>query len=175
MKKKIVVVGNGMVGYKFCEKLIAKDASKAFEITVFGEEIRPAYDRVHLSEYFAGKTIEDLTMASEDWYSENGINLILSDPVMDIDREAKTVRSHHGIVQAYDYLIMATGSAAFVPPIPGVEKEGVFVYRTIEDLDLMQNHAKKATKGAVVVYWFRSCQSIVRLRFERSSRSRICQ
>ena len=148
--KKIVVVGNGMVGYKFCEKLVAKDVSNQFEITVFGEEIRPAYDRVHLSEYFAGKTVEDLTMASEDWYSENGINLILSDPVMDIDREAKTVRSHHGIVQAYDYLIMATGSAAFVPPIPGVEKEGVFVYRTIEDLDLMQNHARKATKGAVI-------------------------
>jgi nitrite reductase (NADH) large subunit len=150
MKKKIVVVGNGMVGYKFCEKLIAKDVSKQFEITVFGEEVRPAYDRVHLSEYFAGKTVEDLTMASENWYSENGINLILSDPVMDIDREAKTVRSHHGIVQAYDYLIMATGSAAFVPPIPGVEKEGVFVYRTIEDLDLMQSHAQKATKGAVI-------------------------
>lgn len=150
MKKKIVVVGNGMVGYKFCEKLITKDVFNQFEITVFGEEIRPAYDRVHLSEYFAGKTAEDLTMASEDWYSENGINLILSDPVMDIKREAKTVRSHHGIVQAYDYLIMATGSAAFVPPISGVEKEGVFVYRTIEDLDLMQNHAKKATKGAVI-------------------------
>ena len=150
MKKKIVVVGNGMVGYKFCDKLVNKDVAKQFEITVFGEEIRPAYDRVHLSEYFAGKTVEDLTMASETWYLENDINLILSDPVMDIDREAKTVRSHHGIVQAYDYLIMATGSAAFVPPIPGVEKEGVFVYRTIEDLDLMQNHAKKATKGAVI-------------------------
>lgn len=150
MKKKIVVVGNGMVGYKFCDKLVAKDVSKQFEITVFGEEIRPAYDRVHLSEYFAGKTVEDLTMEPASWYAENGINLILSDPVMDIDREAKTVRSHHGIVQAYDYLIMATGSAAFVPPISGVEKEGVFVYRTIEDLDLMLNHAKKSTKGAVI-------------------------
>jgi nitrite reductase (NADH) large subunit len=150
MKQKIIVVGNGMVGYKFCEKLIAKDTAKKFEIIVFGEEIRPAYDRVHLSEYFAGKTVEDLTMAPASWYAENGINLILSDPIVDIDRDAKTVRSHHGLLESYDYLVMATGSGAFVPPIPGVEKDGVFVYRTIEDLDLMQNHAKKATKGAVI-------------------------
>jgi nitrite reductase (NADH) large subunit len=148
--KKVVVVGNGMVGYKFCEKLVNKDVSKQFEIIVFGEEIRPAYDRVHLSEYFAGKTAEDLTMAPAEWYAENGIRLILSDPIVDIDREAKTVRSHHGIVENYDYLVMATGSGAFVPPIPGVEKDGVFVYRTIEDLDMMQSHAHKATKGAVI-------------------------
>jgi nitrite reductase (NADH) large subunit len=150
MKQKIVVVGNGMVGYKFCEKLVNKDVSKQFEIIVFGEEIRPAYDRVHLSEYFAGKTAEDLTMAPAEWYAENGIRLILSDPIVDIDREGKTVRSHHGIVENYDYLVMATGSGAFVPPIPGVEKDGVFVYRTIEDLDMMQAHARKATKGAVI-------------------------
>lgn len=150
MKKKIVVVGNGMVGYKFCEKLITKDVSKQFEVVVFGEEIRPAYDRVHLSEYFAGKTVEDLTMAPASWYLDNGIKLLLSDPVVDIDRDAKTVRSHHGIVEAYDYLVLATGSAAFVPPIPGVEKDGVFVYRTIEDLDLMQAHAKKSKRGAVI-------------------------
>ena len=87
MKKKIIVVGNGMVGYKFCEKLVNKDVSKQFEIIVFGEEIRPAYDRVHLSEYFAGKTAEDLTMAPITWYAENGIRLILSDPIVDIDRD----------------------------------------------------------------------------------------
>ncbi len=143
-------MGNGMVGYKFCEKLVNKDVSKQCEIIVFGEEIRPAYDRVHLSEYFAGKTAEDLTMAPEEWYAENGIRLILSDPIVDIDREAKTVRSHHGIVENYAYLVMATGSGAFVPPIPGVEKDGVFVYRTIEDLDMMQAHARKANKGAVI-------------------------
>ena len=150
MKQKIIVVGNGMVGYKFCEKLVNKDVSKQFEIIVFGEEIRPAYDRVHLSEYFAGKTAEDLTMAPITWYAENGIRLILSDPIVDIDREAKTVRSHHGLVEHYDNLVMATGSGAFVPPIPGVEKDGVFVYRTIEDLDMMQSHARKATQGAVI-------------------------
>jgi nitrite reductase (NADH) large subunit len=148
--KKIIVVGNGMVGYKFCEKLITKDINKNFEITVFGEEPRPAYDRVHLSEYFGQKTIEELTLAPLTWYTDNNIKLYLGDPVVDINREAKTVRSHHGELLEYDYLILATGSAPFVPPIPGAEKDGVFVYRTIEDLDLMKSHAQKAKIGAVI-------------------------
>lgn len=147
---KIVVVGNGMVGYKFCEKLIARDAAKQFDIIVFGEETRPAYDRVHLSEYFSGKSADDLTMAPSNWYAENNIVLHLGDPINHIDRINKTVHSHHGITASYDYLILATGSSAFVPPIPGVEKEGVFIYRTIEDLELMTSWAKKATKGAVI-------------------------
>ncbi|QHV93573.1 nitrite reductase large subunit NirB [Spirosoma endbachense] len=148
---RIVVIGNGMVGYKFCEKLIAKQKNgQQFTLTVFGEEPRVAYDRVHLSAYFAGKTAEDLTLAPENWYAENGIQLYLSDPAVDIDRERKEVRSHHGLVVPYDYLILATGSGAFVPPVAGVEKDGVFVYRTIEDLDLIQSYARKARKGAVL-------------------------
>lgn len=145
---KIVIIGNGMVGYKFCEKLIAKAPES--EIVVFGEEIRPAYDRVHLSEFFAGKTGEDLTLAGLDWYKDNNILLHLGDPVQHIDRAAKKVQSHKGITESYDYLILATGSAAFVPPIPGVEKEGVFIYRTIEDLELMSGHAQKSKTGAVI-------------------------
>ena len=148
---RVVVIGNGMVGYKFCEKLVAKEKNgQRFTLTVFGEEPRVAYDRVHLSAYFAGKTAEDLTLAPADWYAENGINLYLTDPVVDIDRERKQVRSHHGVVVPYDYLIMATGSGAFVPPVVGVEKDGVFVYRTIEDLDLIQSYARKARRGAVL-------------------------
>jgi nitrite reductase (NADH) large subunit len=150
MKKKIVVVGNGMVGYKFCEKLIAKAGVDAFDITVFGEEPRPAYDRVHLSAYFDGKTVEDLTLAPTQWYAENKIKLILSDPVVDIDLDRKIVTSHHHLTEGYDYLVLATGSGAFVPPIDGVDKRGVFVYRTIEDLDLMKDYAKKAQIGAVI-------------------------
>jgi len=147
----IVVIGNGMVGYKFCEKLLAKKKNdQEFMLTVFGEEPRVAYDRVHLSEYFAGKTADDLTMASKEWYEENNIRLFLSDPVVDIDTQEKLVRSHHGHVVHYDYLIMATGSGAFVPSIPGVEKDGVFVYRTIEDLELIQSYARKAKRGAVL-------------------------
>ena len=147
---KIVVVGNGMVGYKFCEKLVARDIARQMEITVFGEEMRPAYDRVHLSEFFAGKSADDLTMAPAGWYATNNIQLYLGDPIQSINRLNKTVYSHHGITVPYDYLILATGSAAFVPPIPGIEKEGVFIYRTIEDLELMTAWAKKSKKGAVI-------------------------
>ncbi len=146
----IIVIGNGMVGYKFCEKLIAKATSQQFKITVFGEEIRPAYDRVHLSEFFAGKSAEDLSIAPASWYAENNITLHLGDPIAQINRTAKTVDSHKGLTLPYDILILATGSAAFVPPIPGTEKDGVFIYRTIEDLELMAAWAKKAKKGAVI-------------------------
>ncbi len=146
----ILIIGNGMVGYKFCEKLIAKSGSSHFNITVFGEEIRAAYDRVHLSEYFSGKSAEDLTMASANWYAKNNITLHLGDPIAQINRTEKTVDSHKGLTISYDILIMATGSAAFVPPIPGVEKNGVFIYRTIEDLEMMRAYAKKAKKGAVI-------------------------
>src|SRR5215217_5649280 len=146
---RIVIIGNGMVGYKFCEKLVSKQG-QAFDITVFGEEMRPAYDRVHLSEYFSGKSATDLSLAPQQWYTDNNITLHLGDPVQSIDRDAKTVRSHNGITAPYDYLILATGSGAFVPPIPGVEKEGVFIYRTIEDLELMTGYARKAKRGAVI-------------------------
>ncbi|MFY7898785.1 MAG: NAD(P)/FAD-dependent oxidoreductase, partial [Chitinophagaceae bacterium] len=147
---KIVVIGNGMVGYKFCEKLVAKAQPNQFNIVVFGEEIRPAYDRVHLSEFFAGKTADDLSMAPLNWYHDNNITLHLANPVQSINTVTKTVKAHNGLEENYDVLMLATGSAAFVPPIPGVEKEGVFIYRTIEDLELMQTYAKKAKKGAVI-------------------------
>lgn len=147
---KIVIIGNGMVGYKFCEKLLSKSTPGQFTLTVFGEETRSAYDRVHLSEYFAGKTADDLSLAPEGWYETNGITLHLGDPVQAIDRNNKTVLSHKGLSEPYDFLVMATGSAAFVPSIPGVDKKGVFIYRTIEDLELMTDYAKKAKKGAVI-------------------------
>lgn len=146
----IIIIGNGMVGYKFCEKLISKSNPSHISITIFGEEIRPAYDRVHLSEYFGGKSADDLTMAPAKWYADNNITLYLGDPIKQINRDTKTVDSHKGISLSYDVLVLATGSAAFVPPIPGTEKEGVFIYRTIEDLDLMKAWAKKAKKGAVI-------------------------
>jgi nitrite reductase (NADH) large subunit len=146
---KIIIVGNGMVGYKFCEKLVAKSRGD-LDLTVFGEEIRPAYDRVHLSEFFSGKSAEDLQLAPTSWYREQGIELIVGDPILAINRKEKTVSSHSGLTMAYDYLVLATGSSAFVPPIPGVEKEGVFIYRTIEDLEMMQAWAPKAKTGAVI-------------------------
>jgi len=147
-KPTIIVVGNGMVGYKFCEKLVAK--SSAFNIIVFGEEPRRAYDRVHLSEYFAGKSADDLSMSSASWYADHDIQLHLDDPIQEINRANKTIHSLKGITLGYDYLVLATGSSAFVPDIPGIEKEGVFVYRTIEDLELIKAYAINAKNGAVM-------------------------
>jgi nitrite reductase (NADH) large subunit len=147
---KIVIIGNGMVSYKFCEKIIAKAPANTLEIVIFGEEPRPAYDRVHLSAFFSGKTAEDLLMAPADWYTQHDIRLHLGDPVQQIDRLHKTIHSYKDITETYDYLVIATGSSAFVPPIPGVDKKGVFIYRTIEDLEMMRDYAPKATIGAVI-------------------------
>ena len=144
----VVVIGNGMVGYKFCEKLLAK--TTAFHLVVFGEEPRVAYDRVHLSEYFGGKTADDLLLAPLQWYHDNNITLYLGDPVREIDRVSQTVHTRGGLVEPYDYLVLATGSSAFVPDIPGVEKAGVMVYRTIEDLEEIKAAAATARHGAVL-------------------------
>jgi len=144
----IVVVGNGMVGYKFCEKLVSR--SGQFNIIVFGEEPRIAYDRVHLSEYFNGKSADDLSLSASSWYTDNGIILHLDDPIQEINRIGKTVHSLKGAVIKYDYLVLATGSSPFVPNIEGIEKDGVFVYRTIEDLELIKNYAANAKIGAVM-------------------------
>lgn len=148
--KRIIVVGNGMVGYKFCEKLRNADKSQTFEVIVYGEEPRPAYDRVHLSSYFSGSTAEDLLMAPASWYKENKIHLHVGELVTEIDRTEKKIKTHTGRVDHYDYLVLATGSSAFVPAIPGVERHGVFVYRTIEDLNQIIDYGKKCTRAAVM-------------------------
>lgn len=141
--KTILVIGNGMVGYKFCEKFVAKANLADFKLVVFGEEPRPAYDRVHLSEYFADQNAERLSMAPRSWYEENGIELITNERVTDIHRANKTITTINDKEYSYDLIVLATGSSAFVPPIPGVEKEGVFVYRTIEDLDATMAYVAK--------------------------------
>lgn len=141
--KKVIIVGNGMVGFKFCEKLIAHPDRSKFDILVFGEEPRPAYDRVHLSEYFALKSSEPLLLAPRTWYEENKIQLRTSEMISEIDTIAKRVVSHKNETFHYDYLILATGSSPFIPPLNGVSKPGVFIYRTIEDLEAIEVYAKK--------------------------------
>ena len=139
-----------MVGYKFCERLAEKDSENKFQIVTFCEEPRPAYDRVHLSEYFSGKSAEDLSMAKFDWYEENGVELHVGEKVTQIDKVAKHVITSSGKVVKYDKLVMATGSAPFVPPVPGIDNKGVFVYRTIEDLDAIKEYSKGARTCAVI-------------------------
>ena len=113
--KRVIIIGNGMVGYKFCEKLRAQ--SSDINIVVYGEEPRPAYDRVHLSSYFSGSTAEDLLMQPAAWYAENKIELHTSELVTEIDRTNKKIKTHSGKVDHYDYLVLATGSSAFVPTL----------------------------------------------------------
>jgi nitrite reductase (NADH) large subunit len=149
-RKKVIVIGNGMVGHKFCEKLLAKDIKQEFETIVFGEEPHRAYDRVHLTEYFSGKSVEELSLSAHGWYESNNIKLYLEDTVVEIDKFKKVIRSANGKELAYDFLVLATGSAAFVPTVSGTDKYGVFVYRTIEDLELITSYAYKAKKAAVI-------------------------
>jgi nitrite reductase (NADH) large subunit len=148
-KPAVVVIGNGMVGQRFCDLMTEGDAPLAQVIT-FSEEPVPAYDRVHLSEYFAGKDAAALCLAGTDWYRERGIELFLGERAERIDRERRVVVSSKGREIAYDKVVLATGSSAFVPPIAGVSRPGVFVYRTLDDLDAIAAYAKRA-KSAVVI------------------------
>jgi nitrite reductase (NADH) large subunit len=148
--KNLVVIGNGMVGYKFIEKLTAQNGSGPYKIITFGEEPRPAYDRVHLSDYFAGKSAAELSLASPAWYQEREVDLHLGDAVVAINRQQKRVTSKKGLEIPYDKIVLATGSAPFVPPLPGVDKAGVFVYRTIEDLEAITAYSRQCRAAAVI-------------------------
>ncbi|HMB63398.1 MAG TPA: nitrite reductase large subunit NirB, partial [Eudoraea sp.] len=145
--KTVIVVGNGMVGYKFCEKFVAQAEKGAYKLIVFGEEPRVAYDRVHLSAFFETQDARALELAPASWYVEQGIELVSNERVADIHRRTKTITTTKDNEYSYDYLVLATGSAPFVPPISGVDKEGVFVYRTIEDLEGMLSYAEKIKKS----------------------------
>src|SRR5580765_4218640 len=125
-QRTVVVIGNGMVGHRFCERLLEYDTAKNCKIVTFCEEPRPAYDRVNLTKYFEHRQAEKLALAPPDWYEQNGITLFLGDRATEIDRTKHIVRSAKGQEIVYDYIVLATGSAPFVPPLPGVEKEGVF-------------------------------------------------
>ena len=132
-----------MVGHKFCDLFARHPRRGEFQLTVYGEERRPAYDRVHLSAYFTDRDADKLALATRDWYREQGITLRTGELVTELDTERRLLRTHLGNEQHYDHLVLATGSVPFVPPVPGREKRGVFVYRTIEDLDAILDYADK--------------------------------
>jgi nitrite reductase (NADH) large subunit len=138
--QKLVVIGNGMVGHRFVEELVKLDVANFCQITVVGEEAIPAYDRVALSSFFDGMTADDLALGTTGWYSENSVRLILDERVVAVDRAAKLVRTDKDSY-AYDVLVLATGSVPFVPPIEGRNRPGAFVYRTIDDLIGIRQHA----------------------------------
>lgn len=150
MKKRIVLIGNGMTGYKFCEKFASSRIREDYELLVFGEEKHPAYDRVHLTSYYTGTAPHELLLAPAGWYQQHQIELLTGEKVIAIDRESKTVTSEKDKTYSYDILVLATGSSAFVPPIPGTDKKGVFVYRTFDDIDAIKKYIPYAKKAVVI-------------------------
>ncbi len=148
-KERLIVVGNGMVGHHLVEQLLAAGALDHYEIHVFGEERQRAYDRVHLSEYFAGRDAESLAMSEAGLYAVPGLVLHLGCAVTAIDREQREVLTPEGAF-GYDRLVLATGSYPFVPPIEGAEGDSRLVYRTLDDLDTIRLAAARARRGVVV-------------------------
>jgi len=144
----VVVIGNGMVGHHYVEQLAAAEVEA--HITVIGGEPRPAYDRVHLSEFFSGRTAKDLALTTREHYAEIGVDAYFGDPVISIDRDEKKVRTESGREFTYEKLVLATGSYPFVPPVKGNNHKPCVVYRTIDDLGNIQAQAKEAKVGVVV-------------------------
>ena len=149
-KQTIVLIGHGMVGHRFCERLTEYDVDQRYRIVTFCEEPRAAYDRVGLTSFFASRNAQKLMLANLDWYRDHGIELHVGDRANVIDRKQQVVTSEKGLRIHYDHVVLATGSYPFVPPVPGVDKTGVFLYRTIDDLERMIEHAKTCQRAAVI-------------------------
>lgn len=147
--RHLVVVGNGMVGQRLVEAVRQRDPRRRWRITVLGEEPRPAYDRVALTSYLTGTTEEELRLVPDGCY-DDGCELLLGEAVVEIDRAARRVRTSAGREVGYDALVLATGSRPFVPPVPGADLDGCFVYRTIDDLDALRSRAASVSSGVVV-------------------------
>ena len=149
-RKELLVVGNGMVGHHFLNEAAARGLNASYRIRVFGEEPRPAYDRVNLTKLFDGKTESDIALGSREEYAKLGIELELDECVVSLDSQAQTVTTSRGRTFRYDALVLATGSRPFVPDVPGKDVPGCFVYRTIDDLDQIRAHAASCKNGIVI-------------------------
>ncbi|MCV7242464.1 nitrite reductase large subunit [Mycobacterium mantenii] len=154
--RHIIVVGHGMVGHRFVEALRARDTEGSWRITVFAEETDAAYDRVGLTSYTESWDRKLLALPGNDYEGDELVRLVLNQRVTEIDRAAKTVVTADGQRHGYDALVLATGSYAFVPPVPGHELPACHVYRTLDDLDAIRADAQRtvetsrATAGVVI-------------------------
>jgi nitrite reductase (NADH) large subunit len=151
-RRTLVVAGNGMVGHRLLEILVERGATAEWDIVTFCEEPRVAYDRVALSSLFTGATAGDLCLVSDGFFDRAGVGVHVGDAVASIDRDRQEVVSRLGRRVRYDALVLATGSVPFVPPVPGREAPGCFVYRTVDDLDAIRAYgtAPECRVGAVV-------------------------
>lgn len=139
-----------MAAYALIRRLVSNGISHEFEITVLGEEPRPPYDRVNLTDAIQGKSAEQLELASLQWYADHDIELLTSERAKEINRTERFIRTDSGLTLNYDRLVFATGSRPFVPPIEGTNLPGVFVYRTIEDIGRIRDFAGRCTSAAVL-------------------------
>ncbi|ANI14526.1 nitrite reductase large subunit [Pseudomonas citronellolis] len=151
MKKlKLVLIGNGMAGIRTLEELL-KIAPDLYEITVFGAEPYPNYNRILLSPVLAGEqTFEDIVLNDLNWYADNGIRLLLDRKVVKLDRRLRKVYAADGSEAEYDRLVIATGSNPFILPVPGNRLEGVIGYRDIADTQAMIDTAKSHSHAVVI-------------------------
>ena len=149
--RNLVIVGNGMVGQRLVDEMVAGAAGQ-WSITVIGAEPVPAYDRVALSSFFDGSTLEDLNLCDQPALEAAGVNFRLGVAVTSIDRSQQLVLLADGTDLHYDHLVLATGSDPFVPPLPGADLPGCFVYRTLEDLEAIRTYAEQpeVTSGVVI-------------------------
>ncbi len=149
-KQTLVVIGNGMVGQSFLTRLMESSLKETYNVVTFCEELQVAYDRVHLTEFFSGKTAEDLSLVEDGFFEANGITIHIGDKAETIDRARKLVTSEKGITIAYDKIVLATGSYPFVPPVPGHKREQCLVYRTLDDLEAIKAVAEHSKVGTVI-------------------------
>ena len=148
-RRTIVVVGHGMVGHRFVQAAIERGLTETHDIVVIGEEPRPAYDRVALTSFFE-RGAEALSLLPEGAYDDPRVSLRLNTSVAAVSPRQRIVTLADGEDLHYDELVLATGAAPFVPPVPGHQLKNCFVYRTIEDLEAIRTAAKRAKVGAVI-------------------------
>lgn len=141
-----------MAGFGICDRLVRRNLHTQFDIVLFGEEPRPAYDRVNLSQLFSGRSAGDLLLAQREWYDQHQIRLETNRRVVRIDTGSRLLWNQDGKSEPFDRLVLATGSSPWVPPIEGTEHAGVFVYRTIDDLEAIRDYViERGAKNSAVI------------------------
>ena len=149
-KHKLVMIGNGMAGCRTLEELL-KLEPELYDITVFGAEPHPNYNRILLSPVLAGEmTLPDIVLNDHAWYRDNGITLHAGKKITQIDRIHRKVIAEDGTEAEYDRLLLATGSSPFILPVPGKDLPGVIAYRDIADTEAMIEAAKTHTHAVVI-------------------------
>ncbi|HEY0715570.1 MAG TPA: FAD-dependent oxidoreductase, partial [Polyangia bacterium] len=146
---RLVIIGNGMVSHRLCQTLASFNQQR-YAITVFSDEGLPAYDRVHVSDVLAGRPPTSLMLASPAWYRDHAIDLRLGEPIIGIDLQQKTILTANGQRASYDKLVIASGSAPLLPAIKIDDWNGVFVLRTLDDVERMQAVAATAHRAVII-------------------------